>query len=171
MENPAKLSNATVYLDNDIILGVADVELPTIEYDSESLNGLGIGGEIELPNPAAVQAMSATLNFKTVTPRFAVLSAPKPHTISLLGAMQWHNPYDKTNRFVQVRAFMIATPKSSNSGKSEQGQPMESSIEFSVQVYKLEIDGSVYMEVDPENFKLVIDGEDYLSDIRAAMGR
>jgi len=171
MEKPVKLANATVYKDNTELVGIADAELPKVEFDAEALKGLGIAGEIEMPNPASLKPMSCKLKFNTVTPAFASLTSPTAHTVSILGSMQWHNPDDKTARYVQVRAFIIGWPKSSSSGKTEAGKTMDAEIEFSVQVYKLEIDGTVYYEIDPENFKLMIDGKDYLADVRANLGK
>ena len=46
---PEKLINFRVYLDGNNLIGVADVELPSIEAMTETVKGAGIAGEIDSP--------------------------------------------------------------------------------------------------------------------------
>lgn len=48
---PDKLINAKVYLEgSSALLGVADIELPSLEYVTESMSGLGIAGNWTRPS-------------------------------------------------------------------------------------------------------------------------
>jgi len=168
---PVKLANATVYFENQELLGIADVELPKVEFDTETLKGLGIAGEIEVVNPAYIKPMNAKLKFNTTTKAFAKLSQPKAHEIEVYGATQFKDDATKEIKYGQVRAYLKATAKTTNTGKAEVGKTMDAEIELTVYVYKLEIDGQLVLEVDPENFVLNIDGTDYLKDVRTALGK
>ena len=45
---PDKLINAKVYMEgSSALLGVADIELPSLEYVTESMSGLGMAGAQE----------------------------------------------------------------------------------------------------------------------------
>ena len=167
---PVKLANARVYFKNKVLLGIADAELPKIEFDTESLKGLGIGGEIEVVNPAYLKPMNAKLKFNTTTKEFSNLSAPEAHEIEIYGATEFKDDTTKEIKYGQVRAYLKATAKSANPGKLEAGKPMDAEIELTVYVYKLEIDGQMVYEIDPENFVLNVNGKDYLSDVRTALG-
>ncbi len=168
---PVKLSNATVYFSNRELLGVADVELPKIEFDSEALKGLGIGGEMEVVNPAYLKPMNAKLKFNTITDNFAKLTAPKAHELEIYGATQFTDTSTGDVKIGQIRAYLKASAKSASGGKIEISKTMDSELELAVYVYKLEIDGKMVYEIDPANFVLRIDGQDYLQDVKAALGK
>ena len=168
---PVKLANATVYFENQELLGIADVELPKVEFDAESLKGFGIAGEIEVPNPAYIKPMNAKLKFNTTTKAFAKLSEPKAQEIEIYGATQFKDNSTKEIKYGQVRAYLKATAKVMNAGKTEAGKTMDAEVELTVYVYKLEIDGQMVYEVDPENFVLNINGIDYLQEVRTALGK
>lgn len=49
---PDKLINAKVYMEgSSALLGVADIELPSLEYVTESMSGLGSPGNWTRPSP------------------------------------------------------------------------------------------------------------------------
>lgn len=170
-QKPVKLANATIYYQGQELLGVADAELPKIEFDTESLKGLGIAGEIEVVNPAYLKPMTAKLKFNTTTKSFAKLTAPKAHEIEIYGALEDKDTETKDIKIRQVRAYFKASAKSVSGGKIEASKAMDSEIELTIYVYKLEIDGQMVYEIDPENFVLRIDGQDYLQEVRTALGK
>ena len=57
------------------LLGVAKVQLPTIAYPTVSISGAGMMGNMNVPLIGMVDAMSATINFLTVTSGEAVFYA------------------------------------------------------------------------------------------------
>ena len=170
-DKPVKLANATVYYQGQELLGVADAELPKVEFDSEALKGLGIAGEIEVVNPAYLKPMNAKLKFNTTTKNFAKLTAPRTHEIEIYGALEDKDTETKDIKIRQVRAYLKASVKSASGGKIEVSKTMDNEIELTVYVYKLEIEEQMVYEIDPENFVLRIDGTDYLQEVRAALGK
>jgi len=48
MAVPEKLVNARVYREGERLVGIADVELPEIEFVTETVSGLGVAGEVIL---------------------------------------------------------------------------------------------------------------------------
>ena len=64
---PTVLTNARVYLEGASQLGLATVELPSFEYMTEDVSGLGIGGELSMPVKGHFKSMSLKLTWNTVT--------------------------------------------------------------------------------------------------------
>ena len=63
-----------VYWQGKTFLGMAKLDLPEIQYITETLNGAGLAGEIESPVIGLTQSMSCTFNFLSAThPPFASL--------------------------------------------------------------------------------------------------
>ena len=59
------------------------VQLPTIAYPTVSISGAGMMGNMNVPLIGMVDAMSATINFLTVTQAAASLAAPRQHLLDL----------------------------------------------------------------------------------------
>jgi len=70
---PDKVQNAKVYLEGNVLLGTADVELPKVEFLSDKMTPLGISGEVEVPTIGHVKEMKLKLKFSTSTKDFAKL--------------------------------------------------------------------------------------------------
>ena len=58
---PQVLTNAKVYRDGIDLIGIATVELPSFEYMTETLTGLGIAGEIDSPVTGNFKAQNIKL--------------------------------------------------------------------------------------------------------------
>ena len=83
---PDKLINAKVYMEgSSALLGVADIELPSLEYVTESMSGLGIAGERDTPVIGHFKAISLKLKWNTVNENAVTLLAPKTHQLDVAG--------------------------------------------------------------------------------------
>lgn len=167
---PDKLIAYRAYKDGKDLLGIADVQLPDIESMVEAIKGAGIAGEIELPVLGHVAAMSMTVNWRTVTGDLIALSAPVAHALDFRGSQQAYDSAEGKLKTSSVKHVVRAIPKKVTPGKMETGTATESGNEFSVIYYKMTLDGKVAIEVDPFNYIYVIDGVDYLADVRKDLG-
>lgn len=70
---PERLINFRVYNDGNDLLGVANVDLPSIEAMSDTVSGAGIAGEVESPILGHFGSMTATFTWRTITPELAKL--------------------------------------------------------------------------------------------------
>ena len=52
---PTSLQGFSVYLDALRELGVVDIELPNIQFMSDTITGSGIAGEIDMPIPGLLR--------------------------------------------------------------------------------------------------------------------
>lgn len=163
---PERLTSFNAYNDGTKLIGVVDVTLPEISYMTDTISGAGIAGEIETTVLGMVQAMSTTLNWRTVTKAAGVLAAPRIHALELRGTQEIFDTSAGVKRSQPVRVAMRVQPKRYNNGNFEAAAATGSESEFEVTYYKLIIDGEEVIEIDKYNFICKIDGTDYLADVR-----
>lgn len=167
---PEKLINFRVYEDGIDYLGVADVELPSIEPMTDAVKGAGIAGEVDAPVIGQFGSMTLKLNWRTVTRHLVSLAQQKAHSLDLRGAIQTFDSgageYVKTPLKVNVRAI----PKKTDLGKLAAASGQDAANEFEVIYIKVTLSGEVLLEIDKYNYVCVISGTDYLAEVRSALG-
>lgn len=167
---PEKLIGYTVYKDGSIPLGTADITLPTIEALTETVRGAGIAGEIDSPTIGHYGSMTVSLNWRTITSEVIKLHAPVSHALDFRGAQQVHNPATGRYSSQGVKVTVKAVPKSGDIGKFDAGTTTDTTNELEVTYIKIVLDGKTVLEIDKYNFVCVIDGVDYLAQVRAQLG-
>ncbi|MFS0838039.1 phage major tail tube protein [Paenibacillus sp. 1P03SA] len=162
-----KVVGYTVYKNGSQFLGVATVELPSLEYLSESVKGAGIAGEVESPTIGQFGPMTCSLTWNTMDPAALELLAPEAHALDFRASQQSYNTatgiYATEGAKITVRAF----PKTGTLGSLEVGAAMEGSTEFEVVYLKVSVGGKVMLEVDKFNYIFVVNGKDQLASVRA----
>nr|WP_315101270.1 phage major tail tube protein [uncultured Catonella sp.] len=160
-----------VYEDAIEYLGLSEVTLPEISNLTEEISGAGIGGKIESVILGAIEAMTLTLNFRTVTNNAIKLHEPRQHNIDLRAAQQEKDTTAGTTNVVQVKHILTITPKKLNPGKVATASAAEVSGEYTVTYYATYIDGKKKLEIDPLNYIYDVNGVDYLAPVRKALGK
>lgn len=167
---PEKLINFKVYQDSNDLLGMADVQLPSLEAMTETVKGAGIAGEVESPVLGHFGPMGLTLNWHTPTPKTMALSKQKAHHLELRGAIQIYDAAGGVYKTAQLKVVVKAVPKKLDLGKLDVGAKTDTSNEFECNYIKVWHDGTEKIEIDKFNFICKIDGEDYLAEVREALG-
>ena len=167
---PERLNNFRVYLEGNALAGVATVELPDIEAMTDTVSGAGIAGEIDSPIIGHFGSMAATINFRTITKDGLSLAAQKSHAIDFRGAMQVYDSGEGEYKTTAVRVSVRGVPKRNGLGSLEVGSTTDSEVELELTYMKVFVDNQERIEIDKYNFKYVVDGVDYLAEIRDAMG-
>lgn len=167
---PEKLINFKVYEGGSDLLGIADVELPSIEAMTETVKGAGIAGEIDSPVLGHFGSMSLKINWRTVVKSTVHLAQQKAHSLDLRGAIQTYNSGAGTYRAVPLKVVVKCIPKKTELGKLDVGVKGDASSEFEVVYLKLTLDGKEYIEIDKFNYIAKIGGVDALKDVRSALG-
>ena len=106
-----------VYEDATEYMGLSEVTLPEISNMTEEISGAGIGGKIESVILGAIEAMTLTLNFRTVTKNAIKLHEPRQHNIDLRAAQQQKDTTKGETEVVKVKHILTVTPKKLNPGK------------------------------------------------------
>ncbi len=165
-----KLINFRVYNEGNDLLGVADVDLPSIESMTDTVKGAGIAGEVDSPTLGHYAAMSCTINWRTMAKIAIELAKPKAHQLELRGAVQVYNSAAGIYETLAQKFVLKAVPKNVSLGKLDVGTTQDTSSEFEVNYIKVFIDGKEVFELDKYNYICRIGGEDFLAGTRKALG-
>ena len=171
MKQPETNVNFEVYENAKMFCGVTQATLPNIQNIVQTISGAGVAGNVETILPGMMEAMSLTLNFRTVTDNAINLCAPKLHNIDLRVAEQVGDTVKLTKDIVANKYVMSVMPKQTNLGNVAPASPSDASGEYSVQVLKAYKAGKIVMDIEPYNYKCIINGVDYLAKVRKALGR
>lgn len=160
-----------VYEDGVEYLGTTEATLPDVEFMAEEMNGAGIAGSVEEIIIGHIAAMTTTLNFRTVGKAAIKLSEPRVHKIDLRVAQQQMDMRSSETIVNGLRHVMRVKPKKTSLGKVAAASAADVSGEYAVSYYAMYVDGEKVTELDPLNFICVINGKDYLAEVRRALGK
>lgn len=163
---PTSLQGFSVYLDAIRDLGVVDIELPNIQFMTDTLSGSGIAGEIEFPVPGLTQAMQMKLKKRAVNQQFSTLLAPRIHNLTFRGKVVMADPSQPYRKMKNrnIRVVANVAPKAKNLGKGEVAKSMEVESEFELLSIRVFVDEIPTLHIDKLNNKFVVDGINYLDD-------
>ena len=165
------VNNFAVYEDATEFYGMAEVTLPEISQIAEEVKGARIAGAFNGAFVGHVEAMTLTLNFRSVTPDAIKLAEPRNHQIDLRASQQqWDNTAGVFKQ-VAVKHVLVVTPTKFAPGKLAPAASAEASGEYSVTYFATYIGGVKKMEIDVINFIYFVNGVDYLADVRKALGK
>ena len=170
MRVPEKLIGFRVYVNGNDHIGIADVQLPVLQSMSETVKGAGIAGEVNAPVKGHFGSMEVTFNWRTLDMSAVELMAPDVLQMDLRGAQE---VYDTTARklVVQpVKVVLTCRPKEMDPGKLDTGVQNGTSTKFEVMYEKITVDGTDVLEYDKYNYIYTVKGNDYMSEIREALG-
>lgn len=159
-----------VYEDSVEYCGIAKVTRPDVNFLTQSIQGAGLGGNIEAIYPH-LDAMTLGLDFRSITEQNVKLAEPRRHQIELRTAQQHEDTVAGTVEAIATKDVMIVIPKSTKGGNIAPASPTDGSGEYAVRYWAQYIDGKKVMELDPMNYICLINGTDYLANVRAALGK
>ena len=163
--------NFAVYEDATEYVGMAEVSLPEISILVEEITGAGIAGNVEAVILGHIEAMTTTLNFRTVTAAAINLCKPIIHKLDLRAAQQVTDTRTGKTTPQAVKHIMKVKPKKYAPGKLAVGSAADANGEYAVSYYAIYLEGKKKVEIDPLNFIFYVDGVDYLKDVRKALGK
>ena len=172
MNIPEKVINFTCYLNgSNELAGIVDLTLPKIEHMVETLSGAGIAGEIESITPGHTSAMTFSINFRSLVDKNISLIKPESYAFETKGALQETD--SKTKKIIVKKLSIVVRgfPKSAELGKLAVSKPTDTNGAFTCEYFKVDIDGKTSVEIDKSNMVFMVDGTDYVAEVRAAMGK
>ena len=110
-------TNFAVYEDATEFYGMAEATLPEISQITEEVKGAGIAGAFNGAFVGHIEAMTLTLNFRSVTADAIKLAEPRNHQLDLRASQQyWDN---SAGKFIQqaVKHVLMVTPTKFAPGK------------------------------------------------------
>ena len=168
---PDKLINAKIYYQGGTeLLGTANAELPSLEYVTESLSGLGIAGEIETPVMGHFKALPFKFTWNVPNKQAVNLLASTTHHLEVYGSIQHHNAGSGELTAEAVKVVLRGYPKKVGIGKLEAAKKMESETELECGYIKMWLGGEEVLEIDKFNFICRVMGQDMLAQVRRHLG-
>jgi P2 family phage contractile tail tube protein len=164
---PEKLNDYNLYNDAEKLVGVeAECELPSFEAITTKISGPGILGEVESPNVGHFGSMKIAINFRTVSPDSGKLFEPRSQMITLRGDQ---GSYDVSKGVVEhqkLKVIVRGLPVKFEPGKVKPGESTGTKLELETYYIKIECDGNTLVELDKLNSIFIVNGTDYLADVR-----
>jgi hypothetical protein len=170
MQNDVSVINYALYEGETEFIGITQVELPSLEFLTQTVTGAGIAGEIESVLIGQMKAMSMTLKHTVLTKQGIVLSTPNMHTWELREVQQTV----RSNGALAptgVKHIFKAFPKQMDGGSLKPQSPSDPNTVASVLYWAEYRDGQKIMELDPLNNICYMNGVDYLDSVRKALGK
>lgn len=117
--------NWAVYEDNTEYAGMAQATLPNLTALTQSISGAGIAGNVDAVILGHFDAMSMTLNYRTMTEQAVRLSEPRRHNIDLRYAVQDEDPVAAAVQIRAIKHILVVIPKTHTPGYCCPGYPGE----------------------------------------------
>ncbi len=149
--------------------GIADVQLPDITLITEEMQGAGFAGKYDATILGHIESMKTTINFRNPTKIAFKLFTPVEHQLDLRANVQERNTVSGVKN-VSVKHIMKCTPITLKPGKLANFSTGDTSTEYAVHYFATFIDGDKTLEVDPANYIFLVDGKDYLAEVRKNLG-
>ncbi len=166
---PTVLNNYRVYVNNTVLVGTADITLPSIEQLAETIKGAGIAGEVPVSVLGMVKEMVCSLKFRTIENEIFQLGVPTQQSVQLRAALQNYDAGAGGPSITALSVRMQTTPKVLNLGKVEVATAMDSQVDLNVLYLRIFRGGVELCEIDPFNMIYRINGTDYLAAVSAAI--
>ncbi len=165
---PKILKNFTAYVDGIGYAGrIEEVELPKLAVKTEEYQGGGMAAPVEI-DMGTMDKLEATLTFAEYDPdlykQWGLIG--KEIGMTLRGAIQQPGPAAATPYVVELRGKF----RELDSGSWKAGEKAQLKATIAARYYKLSIDGTAVIEIDPVNMKRVVGDTDQLADQRQALG-
>lgn len=170
-KQPAAYINLELYEDSVNLLGIAKVKLPSITYPCVTISGAGMMGNMEVPLYGMVDAMTTDITFLTATDSAVGLMAPKKHQLDMRVAEEYWSTEDAEVGTWADKYVMIVRPKSTDPGTVAPMASADASGQYAVYYFAAYKDGRRLWEIDKRNMKCVINGVDYMADVKKALGK
>lgn len=149
-----------------LLSDAASVTLPEIALLTETIKGVGVNGEIDMPTYGQIGAMEVEISNNNLS-RDTVRTF-RQHTQHLehRWAAQTLDPATGETKVVGKKAIMKLLPKSLNLGSIESNKAEEAPSKFECIYLKYVEGNNVLLEIDKLNDKFVVDGVDYSETTR-----
>lgn len=154
------------------LLGITgEVELPSLEAITDSVEVTGGLGEFEAPATGQFASMKIKIPFAILHDDiFQMADTTKPVALTLRGSEQFNNPKTYCTDSYPVKIVIRGKATNTNLGKLIKGKKGQPEVELEIYYIKIVIDDVTELELDKLNFIFVLHGVDMLAKIREQVG-
>lgn len=170
---PLKTINGNVFAidaGHTPMLGVAMVDLPDLQNETENMAGFGILGTYEAPLIGHFQDADVTFHFHTITQDGYRMGRQTVRAIEVRTSIQFYNT--ATQQFVPTPArYSFSTfPKAMNFGKIEPNKSQDFTVRLSIIAMIVYLNDARVMQIDKFAGINEMDGVDVLAPVRRQLG-
>lgn len=165
---PYAIAKYKVYLGTKELEGIAgEVTLPDLEEMTESFEGAGILGEIEVGTEGRFSKFEAEFPFQTIAREITELKKNSDQPITLRAAAEFINRETGKIEFAKAKITMKGPRTAISLGKLAANKPTNSTVKMKPFYIKVELNDEVLLEVDKLNAIYKLNGEDQLAEINS----
>ena len=168
MKIPQVVNRYNLYRKGTKLVGLTgEVELPAVTMVTDTLEGAGTGGNMDVPVIGLTENMDIQIPFMSLTKDLFSLANPgEAEDLTLRGAIQGTDPATGQISYTSIAISMRGTVKEITPGTVKSGGRMESSVTMTLSYYKIALDGETVLEIDKLNNVFVVNGDDVLKEVR-----
>uniref|UniRef100_UPI003FF0CEC7 phage major tail tube protein n=1 Tax=Bilophila wadsworthia TaxID=35833 RepID=UPI003FF0CEC7 len=160
-----------VYYGGTDMLGIASVEMPQVQYITETISGSGVAGEYESPAKGMTQSMTAKLSFISQTTDFYKLFEPgEQNLLELYASVQQADTATSVRKEIPLKITIVGNLKEGPLGSLETGKKHGNEATLECLRVEIELDGEEVLLIDKPNFIHRVRGNDSLSAVRGHRG-
>lgn len=160
--------------DNNIILGVASVDLPEIELSTVDVNGSGVLGTEEWPLFAQMNNLAMTLHFRVLYEDATRFMSNNAQFITLYAASEHYDAGEGERSIEGLKIVCRGLTKSTNLGTLQTGENSDTEVVLHLDYIKISVvkggNRITLLEFDRFNYRYVVNGQDLMTDYLAALG-
>lgn len=153
----------------ELIDDSSDLQLPSLEKLTDTIKGAGIMGEIDFPSFGQLGSMTLAVNNRADNAQYAMLSRPGEIKFEIVWVVDLFDTNNVKIGLQTNKVFITCVSKKYDPGKIDVNAGADGSSEFEVYYYRKIIDGKEVLLIDKFNYKYVVNGVDYASELRAAL--
>lgn len=159
-----------MYEDGGALIGVGKITMPPIKYKTVPVTGAGLMGDATIPLAGMIEAMTANINFTSVTDAAVKLGTNEWHDVSVYVAEQYFDSVNRKEEIEQTRFELSIRPIETSHGTVATATAVDASGTYSVCRYTVYKAGQKVVDIDQFNQVHEVDGVDCAADVRKAIG-
>lgn len=168
---PELINDMRVYIDGaDDMISAKTLELPELSSLTEDITGIGVAGTVNAPVHGHFDSMEATINWQVPTKTSTRLVGGATVSLTAYGDRQGFDSGSDAYVHEQYRVALKGRVKSHSPGTLEAAKAMESTTTIECHYIKIELAGETLCEIDKYGYKCVVNGVDFLAEVRRNIG-
>ncbi len=160
-----------IYEDSVNLLGVAEVQLPSVAYPCVTIAGSGMMGNMEVPLYGMIDSMNMSIKWLTPHGDAVRLMTPEKHQLDMRVVEEFWNVEGADVGIWPNKYVVICRPKAFSPGTVKPMGSADTSGEYAVYYFAAYRDGRQLWEIDKRSMKCVIGGVDYMEPVRKGLGK
>ena len=162
------INRFTAYKGGKELIGVAgELTLPEITNLTDTMEGAGTGGNMDVPVVGLIEDMEMEIAFMSLCEgTFSIMDPTETASLTLNGAIQGSDTGTGAVGYVPVSISVRGLLKKFTPGSMKAGAKMNSSVTLGLNYYKIVLDGKTMLEIDRFNGVYTINGTDILKEVR-----